>query len=72
MVGTATGRGRFCCLPLVVVCHYGMDWLDLDLPPQTAFHMEQQRRELQACNDPDVLRSFALGFLQQTHQMRAP
>lgn len=45
-----------------------MEWLDLDLPAQAAFRLEQQRRELRACTDPDVLRAVAEGALQLAHQ----
>lgn len=46
-----------------------MDWLDLELPAQSAFHLEQQRRELQGCSDPDVLRAVAEALLQEVHQL---
>ena len=46
-----------------------MDWLDLDLPTQSAFRLEQQRRSLQGCNDPDVLRAVAEGLLQEVHHL---
>lgn len=45
-----------------------MDWLDLSLPPQTAFQMERQRRELQCCEDLEILRAMAVAMLQEAHQ----
>lgn len=46
-----------------------MDFLDLELPAQSAFRLEQQRRELQACGDPDALRSVAEGLLRHVHHL---
>lgn len=46
-----------------------MDWLNLELPAQTAFTIEQQRRELRTCSDPDVLRAMAEALLQEVHHL---
>lgn len=46
-----------------------MDWLNLELPAQTAFSLEQQRRELRGCSDPDVLRAMAEALLQEVHHL---
>lgn len=47
----------------------GMEWLNLALPAQTAFSLEQQRRELRGCSDPDVLRAMAEALLQEVHHL---
>lgn len=46
-----------------------MKWLNLELPDQTAFRAEQQRRELRNCNDPDVLRAIAEALVQEVHHL---
>lgn len=46
-----------------------MEWLNLELPAQTAFSLEQQRRELRSCSDPDVLRAMSDALLQEVHHL---
>lgn len=46
-----------------------MEWLDLDLPAQSAFQLEYQRREVRGCNDPVLLQAVAEGLLQEVHHL---
>lgn len=46
-----------------------MEWLNLELPAQSAFSVEQQRRELRNCSDSDVLRAIAEALVQEVHHL---